>query len=235
MKIERLGAGMDERSTDLRNTLEIPPNCADRNTGIRRVYPPRPPNRIPGRRGDERAARAIRGAVAAPLRLPACAPTRSSGAYSRTARTPTGPFTARPRAWTSARDRALATQLAYGIVQRRATLDHVIETLAGRAVGQARARRARGAAARGLPARRSSTGCPRTPRSASRSSSRRRASRARRRPGQRGAAARGARGARAGRRAARRDARRGRAAPLVPASGSPSCGSTRSAPDAPGR
>jgi 16S rRNA (cytosine967-C5)-methyltransferase len=30
------------------------------------------------------------------------------------------------------RDRALATQLAYGTVQRRATLDHVIETLAGR-------------------------------------------------------------------------------------------------------
>ena len=31
-----------------------------------------------------------------------------------------------------ARDRALATQLAYGVVQRRATLDHVIERLAGR-------------------------------------------------------------------------------------------------------
>src|SRR4051794_16420822 len=30
------------------------------------------------------------------------------------------------------RDRALATQLAYGVVQRRATLDHVIATLAGR-------------------------------------------------------------------------------------------------------
>jgi 16S rRNA (cytosine967-C5)-methyltransferase len=34
------------------------------------------------------------------------------------------------------RDRALATQLAYGAVQRRATLDHVIETLAGRPVGK---------------------------------------------------------------------------------------------------
>jgi 16S rRNA (cytosine967-C5)-methyltransferase len=32
------------------------------------------------------------------------------------------------------RDRALATRLAYGAVQRRATLDHVIETLAGRPV-----------------------------------------------------------------------------------------------------
>jgi 16S rRNA (cytosine967-C5)-methyltransferase len=35
-----------------------------------------------------------------------------------------------------ARDRALATQLAYGVVQRRATLDHVIEALAGRPVGK---------------------------------------------------------------------------------------------------
>src|SRR5579863_2576677 len=32
----------------------------------------------------------------------------------------------------SARDRALAQHLAYGTVQRRLTLDHVIETLAGR-------------------------------------------------------------------------------------------------------
>jgi len=34
------------------------------------------------------------------------------------------------------RDRALATRLAYGVVQRRATLDHVIETLAGRSVSK---------------------------------------------------------------------------------------------------
>ena len=34
------------------------------------------------------------------------------------------------------RDRALATRLAYGAVQRRATLDHVIETLAGRPVSK---------------------------------------------------------------------------------------------------
>jgi 16S rRNA (cytosine967-C5)-methyltransferase len=33
-----------------------------------------------------------------------------------------------------ARERALATQLAYGTVQRRATLDHVVATLAGRGV-----------------------------------------------------------------------------------------------------
>jgi 16S rRNA (cytosine967-C5)-methyltransferase len=32
------------------------------------------------------------------------------------------------------RERALAMRLAYGAVQRRATLDHVIETLAGRPV-----------------------------------------------------------------------------------------------------
>jgi 16S rRNA (cytosine967-C5)-methyltransferase len=34
------------------------------------------------------------------------------------------------------RDRALATRLAYGVVQRRATLDHVIETLADRPVAR---------------------------------------------------------------------------------------------------
>jgi 16S rRNA (cytosine967-C5)-methyltransferase len=34
------------------------------------------------------------------------------------------------------RDRALATRLAYGVVQRRATLDHVIEILADRPVGR---------------------------------------------------------------------------------------------------
>src|SRR3954469_14842996 len=33
-----------------------------------------------------------------------------------------------------ARDLALATQLAYGAVQRRATLDHVIETLSDRSL-----------------------------------------------------------------------------------------------------
>jgi 16S rRNA (cytosine967-C5)-methyltransferase len=36
----------------------------------------------------------------------------------------------------SPRDRALATRLAYGVVQRRDTLDHVIATLAGRPVGK---------------------------------------------------------------------------------------------------
>ncbi len=35
-----------------------------------------------------------------------------------------------------ARDRALATRLSYGTVQRRATLDHVISELAGRPVGK---------------------------------------------------------------------------------------------------
>ena len=40
------------------------------------------------------------------------------------------------RAGLDARDRALATQLAYGAVQRAATLDHVIATLASRPVGR---------------------------------------------------------------------------------------------------
>jgi 16S rRNA (cytosine967-C5)-methyltransferase len=40
------------------------------------------------------------------------------------------------RAGLDARDRALATQLAYGAVQRAATLDHVIATLAGRPVAK---------------------------------------------------------------------------------------------------
>src|SRR5215216_2930157 len=40
------------------------------------------------------------------------------------------------RAGLDARDRALATQLAYGAVQRAATLDHVIGTLAKRPVGR---------------------------------------------------------------------------------------------------
>jgi 16S rRNA (cytosine967-C5)-methyltransferase len=40
------------------------------------------------------------------------------------------------RAGLDARDRALATQLAYGTVQRAATLDHLIATLAGRSVEQ---------------------------------------------------------------------------------------------------
>ncbi len=40
------------------------------------------------------------------------------------------------RAGLDARDRALATQLAYGVVQRAATLDHVIERLARRPVAR---------------------------------------------------------------------------------------------------
>src|SRR3954463_8579580 len=36
----------------------------------------------------------------------------------------------------SPRDHALATRLAYGVVQRRDTLDHVIAALAGRPVGR---------------------------------------------------------------------------------------------------
>ena len=51
------------------------------------------------------------------------------------------------------RDRALARQLAYGTVQRARTLDHAIETLGRRPRAASRRARARGAAARRLPAR----------------------------------------------------------------------------------
>jgi 16S rRNA (cytosine967-C5)-methyltransferase len=40
------------------------------------------------------------------------------------------------RSGLDARERALATRLVYGTVQRRATLDHLVETLSGRAVGK---------------------------------------------------------------------------------------------------
>ena len=50
------------------------------------------------------------------------------------------------------RDRAFAMRLAYGVVQRRATLDHVIESLSDRAAGRIDAAGAGGAAARPLPA-----------------------------------------------------------------------------------
>ena len=71
----------------------------------------------------------------------------------------------------SPRDRALATRLAYGVVQRRDDA-RPRDRGAGRPAGpQARAGRARGAAARACSSSRSWTACPRTPPSASRSSS----------------------------------------------------------------
>ena len=70
-----------------------------------------------------------------------------------------------------ARERALAMRLAYGAVQRRATLDHVIETLAGRPVEQLEPLVLRRAAARRSTSSRTPTACPPTRRSASPSSS----------------------------------------------------------------
>ena len=64
---------------------------------------------------------------------PAAARSPSCGGSSRTARGPIGRSAARPSGSGSTRATSrLATRLAYGAVQRRATLDHVIETLAGR-------------------------------------------------------------------------------------------------------
>ena len=83
----------------------------------------------------------------------ACA-LQSCGACSRRGRGRIARCTARrPRLGLDARDRALATRLAYGAVQRRATLDHLIER-ARRPPGRpARAAVLRRAAARALPAR----------------------------------------------------------------------------------
>ena len=64
-------------------------------------------------------------------RRPGPAPTPSSGGCSSRAPTPTARCTPR-RPALDPRDRALATTLAYGTVQRRATLDHVLERLSTR-------------------------------------------------------------------------------------------------------
>ena len=87
----------------------------------------------------------------APLRL-----RRRCAACSSTAPTPIRRCTPRRRSSTR-RDRALAMRLAYGAVQRRGTLDHLIEQLAERPLERLDAPRAGGAAARAvraaLPAR----------------------------------------------------------------------------------
>ena len=82
------------------------------------------------------------------------------------------------RAGLDARDRALATQLSYGAVQRAATLDHVIEALAQRPVARLEPAGARRAAPRGLPAGVPGRRRARTPRSPSPSSWPRRTRRA---------------------------------------------------------
>src|SRR5215207_2653773 len=82
------------------------------------------------RGGDARGRRP----EASPARACAYAVVRrvfEDGAYAdRTLHAEAARHTLQPR------DHALATRLAYGTVQRRATLDHVIATLAGRPVGK---------------------------------------------------------------------------------------------------
>ena len=130
-----------------------------------------------------------------------------------------------------ARERALATRLAYGAVQRRATLDHLIERLADRPAEALEPRGARRAAARPLPARSTSTASPahaavgESVELAKRELPRRRGARQRR------AAPGRARGAGRVAAARRRDARRRGARALATRRGSPSCGGTRSAAD----
>ena len=142
-----------------------------------------------------------------------------------------GPARRGRRLGLDARDRALATRLAYGAVQRRATLDHLIEELAGRPVerldpvvlaalrlglyqlaflDRVPPHAVVGDAVELVKADRRAAPGSSTPCCA--------------------AAAREA--AALGRGAPRRHAGRGRAAPLLPASGSPRCGSPRSAPTA---
>ena len=120
------------------------------------------------------------------------------------------------RARLDARDRALATQLAYGSVQRAATLDHVIAAFARRPVETARPAAARRPAPRRLPARVPGRHRrPRRGRRVGRAGQGRRP--ARRRAGQRGPAPHRPRGPGARGGAARADGGRGRAAALLSA------------------
>ena len=131
------------------------------------------------------------------------------------------------RAGLDARDRALATQLAYGVVQRAATLDHLIAVLARRPVarlepavlaalrlGVFQLAFLDGVAAHAAVGESVELAKADAPRGAG--------------PRERRAAARRARGARARRGAPRPHGRRGGRAPLASRAGSPSCGSTRS-------
>ena len=164
------------------------------------------------------------GAAVSPARAVAFAVLR--GSSSRTPG-PTGRCTGEARrAGLDARDRALATQLAYGAVQRGRHPGPPDRGPGGPA-GRAAAGGARRPAARRLPGRASWTASPPTPRSASRSSWPRPRP-AGRGAGQRRAAPRRARGTRARGGAARRDApRRPRCGTRI-RPGSPSSGSRRS-------
>ena len=122
------------------NTLEIPQIARPRNTGKRQLSPtvsPRENARSKGTRNVAARGRSNRQRRAesspdgvSPARVCALAVARrvfEQGAYADRAL-----HGEARRLNLSARDRALAMRLAYGVVQRRDTLDHVIVTLAGR-------------------------------------------------------------------------------------------------------
>ena len=130
-----------------------------------------------------------------------------------------------------ARDRALAMRLAYGTIQRAATLDHVIERLAERPAGRLDRAAARGAAAGAVRAA--------LPAGTARVRDRRRGGRARQAATPAPATAWSTPSCAApparvrdepARRARRRDPRAGRGEALPPGSGSRACGGARSGP-----
>src|SRR5205085_2777166 len=96
--------------------------------GVRARRAPADPRQACGAERDERPGMATRLSAISPARRAAFTVLRrvfEQGAYAD--RALAGEANALDQ-----RDRALATQLAYGAVQRRATLDHIIEQLAGR-------------------------------------------------------------------------------------------------------
>ena len=187
----------------------------------------------PARRADARPRRR----AGAPRRRAASRPPGRARSRSCAGASRTGAWADRAlhgesrRLGLDARDHAFATQLAYGAVQRRATLDHVIAGMAGRPVEQldppVLAALRLGAFQLALP----------RPRGRARRGRRvGRAGQGRRRPAARGSstpccAGSRARGAHAWRRCPK--PRRPRPPCATPTrSGSPSCGSTRSGPEA---
>jgi 16S rRNA (cytosine967-C5)-methyltransferase len=153
MKIERFRAEMDERSTarkrpgnrrklhetENRESGSTPPTASsgDPAQSGKRANERVPAagadrgERAPGA-GADRGPRRTRQPPIAPARACAYAVIRrvfEDGAYADRAL-----HSEARRYDLSPRDRALATRLAYGAVQRRATLDHVIARLAGRPV-----------------------------------------------------------------------------------------------------
>jgi 16S rRNA (cytosine967-C5)-methyltransferase len=136
MQIERFRTGMDERST-LTETTWKPHILSNRQRPKSGDSPPEV--------GTTGSARPTGGPIARPGERATharVAPARAS-AYAVIVRVfEEGAYADRAlhgeaaRRQLPPRDRALAMQLAYGTVQRRATIDHVIEKLAGRPIGK---------------------------------------------------------------------------------------------------